>query len=132
MFATMNERMTNQENMLASIHERLEQDRQRVNLNVRAPKRGAPHQPQITRSLAGVGRPHPVAKFLDSKERDDPSSYRRLFVVPGHEGCEGPDRVRLRPDMDSALSAEKNQGWVTSAIIETRFFSVLPKKNEAR
>ena len=59
-------------------------------------------------------------------------SYRRLLVVPGHERCEGPDRARLRPDMDSFLSPEKNQGWVTLSIIETRFFSFLPKKNEAR
>ena len=58
--------------------------------------------------------------------------YRRLFVVPGHEGCEGPDRGRLRLDMDSALSFETNQGWVTLSIIETRFLSFLPKKNEAR
>ena len=45
----MSERLTKQEQMLAHIHERLEHGRQRVNLNVRAPKRAAPHQPQIAR-----------------------------------------------------------------------------------
>ena len=80
--AVMNERITNQEKILATIQERFEQDRQRVNLNVRAPKRLTPHQPQITRDLAGVGRPYPVAKFLDSKEREDPSwkIARRSFA----------------------------------------------------
>lgn len=48
--STVYQRLTNQEKtltaqgqLLARIHERLEQDRQRVNLNVRAPKRAAPH-----------------------------------------------------------------------------------------
>ena len=36
-------------------------------------------------------------------------------------GGEVPDRVRLRAEMDSALSPEKNQGWVTLLIIEIRF-----------
>ena len=66
----------------AHIDDRLAQDRQRVNLNVRAPKRDAPYPPQLARSLAGVGRPYPVARFLDAKERDDPSwkSARRNFA----------------------------------------------------
>ena len=81
--ANMNERMTNQEKILATIQESFEQDRQRVDLNVRAPKRSAPHQPQIARDLAGVGRPYPVAKFLDSKEREDPSwNNARLSFAP--------------------------------------------------
>ena len=61
--SNMNERLTKQEQMLARIHESLEHDRQRVNLNVRAPKRAMPHQPQITRDLAGTGRPFPMARF---------------------------------------------------------------------
>ena len=66
--SNMNERLTKQEQMLARIHESLEHDRARVNLNVRAPKRAAPHKPQITRDLAEVGRPFPVARFLDTNE----------------------------------------------------------------
>ena len=45
---------------LSRIQERLDEDRARVNLNVRAPKRAAPHQPQIARDLVGAGRPFPV------------------------------------------------------------------------
>ena len=76
LFAAMNQRLTNQEQtlsaqgqLLARIHESLEHDRARVNLNVRAPKRAAPQRPPITRDLAGVGRLFPVARFLDAKER---------------------------------------------------------------
>ena len=42
------------------------------------------------------------------KRRPWQTSYRRLFVVPGHEGCEGPDRARLRPDMEMWLKPEAN------------------------
>ena len=65
-------RLTKQEQMLTHIHERLGQDRQRVNLNVRAPKRTMPHQPPIARDI-GDERPFPISKFLDEKERQDPS-----------------------------------------------------------
>ena len=74
----------------AHIDERLAQveTRQRVNLNVRAPKRSAPYARPIVRdiSLAG-GRPYPVAKFLDEKEREDPTwrdvrrSYSPAFAT---------------------------------------------------
>ena len=70
------------ERLSAHIDERLAQDRQRVNLNVRAPKRCLPRDPPITRDIAGVGRPLPVAKFLDAKEREDPTwrESRRSFA----------------------------------------------------
>ena len=50
-----------------------------VNLNVRAPKRPAP---QLPNDIAGAGRPFPIAKFLDQKEREDPtwSSARKSFA----------------------------------------------------
>ena len=51
---------------LARIQERLDQDRTRVNLNVRAPKRSSPHDPPITREIAAA--PFPIARFLDEKE----------------------------------------------------------------
>ena len=79
--SNMNERLMKQETMLAQINERLGQDRQRVNLNVRAPKRTMPHQPQIARDI-GDERPFPISKFLDEKERQDPSwkHARRSFA----------------------------------------------------
>ena len=43
--------------LLARIHESLEHDPQRVNLNVRAPKRPAPDQRPTAGRFAGVGGP---------------------------------------------------------------------------
>ena len=61
--------------LTAHIDERLAhlESRQRVNLNVRAPKRLAVQSPPIARSIASTTRPFPLARFLDEKERDDPS-----------------------------------------------------------
>ena len=108
--AAMNERMTNQEKILATIQERFEQDRQRVNLNVRAPKRRAPHQPQIATSLAGVGRPYPVAKFLDSKEREDPSwkCARRSFAPAFSMQVQVLKKKKLREEGKAAVYIEQN------------------------
>ena len=47
--------------------------RQVVNLNVRAPKRPASQLPHVATDIAGAGRPLPLAKFLDEKERADTS-----------------------------------------------------------
>ena len=54
--------------------------RQRINLNVRAPKRDGPYSPPIARNISG--RPYPVAKYLDQKQREDPSwqGVRRSFA----------------------------------------------------
>ena len=106
----MNERMTNQEKILATIQERFEQDRQRVNLNVCAPKRATPHQPQITRDLAGVGRPYPVAKFLDSKEREDPSwkCARRSFAPAFSMQVQVLKKKKLREEGKAAVYIEQN------------------------
>ena len=108
--AAMNERMTNQEKILATIQERFEQDRQRVNLNVRAPKRRAPHQPQIARSLAGIGRPYPVAKFLDSKEREDPSwnIARRSFAPAFSMQVQVLKKKKLKEEGRAAVYIEQN------------------------
>ena len=78
----MNERLTKQEQILARIYETLEHDRSRVNLNVRAPKRAAPYDHPIARDIAKAGRPLPVAKFLDQKEREDPAwrATRKSFA----------------------------------------------------
>ena len=53
MLSDMHERLLKQEQMLTQIHQSLEHDRQRVNLNVHAPKRAMQHQPQIARDIAG-------------------------------------------------------------------------------
>ena len=108
--AVMNERMTNQEKILATIQERFEQDRQRVNLNVRAPKRPLPHQPPIARSLAGVGRPCPVAKFLDSKEREDPSwkTARRSFAPAFSMQVQVLKKKKLKEEGRAAVYIEQN------------------------
>ena len=70
--------------LTAHIDERLGhlEGRQRVNLNVRAPKRPAPYDVPIAQSIAGAGRPLPLAKFLDEKERLGPSwrAVRRSFA----------------------------------------------------
>ena len=108
--SNMNERLTKQEQLLTHIHERLEHDRARVNLNVRAPKRAAPYQPQITRDLAGVGRPLPVAKFLDVKEREDPSwkGVRRSFAPAFGTVVQVLKKKRLRKEGKAALYIEQN------------------------
>ena len=94
----------------AHIDDRLAQDRQRVNLNVRAPKRAAPYQPQIARSLAGVGRPYPVARFLDAKERDDPSwkSARRSFAPAFSMLVQVLKKKKLKDDGRAAVYVEQN------------------------
>ena len=75
------QRLTAQDEIPARIQERLDRDCQCVNLNVRAPKRPAPHDP-IARDIVGAGRPFPVAKFLDQKEREDQTrrETRRSFA----------------------------------------------------
>ncbi len=74
------ERLT--DHMTAQIEQRFAmiENRQRVNLNVRAPKRDGPYTPAITRHVAG--HPYPVAKFLDEMEKQDPTwkSIRRSYA----------------------------------------------------
>ena len=108
--SNMNERLTKQEQMLARIHESLEHDRARVNLNVRAPKRAAPHKPQITRDLAEVGRPFPVARFLDAKEREDPSwkGVRRSLAPAFGTVVQVLKKKRLREEGKAASYIEQN------------------------
>ena len=110
MFVTMSQRLTGQEEMLARIHERLEQDRQRVNLNVRTPKRAAPHQPPVTRDIAVVGRPFPIARFLDEKERADPvwKAARRSFAPSFGMLAQVLKKQKLREEGKPAVYVEQN------------------------
>ena len=76
---------TKQEQILARLYEGLEHDRARVNLNLRVPQRAAPYDHPIAgRALpvAKAGRALPVAKFLDQKEREDPTwkTTRKSFA----------------------------------------------------
>ena len=54
------------EQVTAHIEERLAhvESRQRVNLNVRAPKRAAAHNQPLARDITQAGRPYPVSKFF--------------------------------------------------------------------
>ena len=117
LFAAMNQRLTNQEHtlstqgqLLARIHESLEHDRARVNLNVRAPKRATPHQPPITRDIAVVGRPFPIARFLDEKERADPAwkAARRSFAPTFGMLAQVLKKQKLREEGKPAVYAEQN------------------------
>jgi len=108
-FSTLNERLTNQEEKLARIDERLGQDRQRVNLNVRAPKRAAPQHPQVARSIGGA-RPLPVARFLDGKERENSSwaCARRSFAPAFSMQVQILKKKRLREEGKTAVYVEQN------------------------
>ena len=79
-FSTLTERRAVQEETLARVRRLLEQDRAQITLNVRAPKRA--RDPPIARDISGAGRPLPLAKFLDQKEREDASwkRARRSFA----------------------------------------------------
>ena len=111
MLTTVERRLTAQDEILARIQERLDRDRQRVNLNVRAPKRAAPHQPQIARDLGVVGRPFPVARFLDEKEREDPTwqGARRSFGPAFGTIVQVLKKKKLREDGAQPIFVEQNR-----------------------
>ena len=108
--STVNERITKREQMLARIQESLEQDRNRLNLNVWAPKRASPHQPEVARSLSGFGRPLPVAKFLDIYEEEDSSwkSARRSFAPAFGTTVQFLKKNKLREEGKAAVYIEHN------------------------
>ena len=119
LLAAMNQRLTNQEQTLAAqgqlldrIHERLVQDRQRVNLNVRAPKRAATHQPPIARDIAAAGRPFPVARFLDEMERADSTwkAARRSFAPTFSMQVQVLKKKKLKDEGRAAVYIEQNLG----------------------
>ena len=115
--SNMSERLANQEQtlakqdqLLARIHESLEHDRQRVNLNVRAPKRVGAFNPPIAMDLSEVGRSFPVAKFLDMKEREDPSwkCARRSFAPTFGMQVQVLKKRQLREQGKAAVFVEQN------------------------
>ena len=115
--SNMNERLANQEltlakqgQLLARIRESVESDRQRVNLNVRAPKRAGAFNPRITMDLSEVERPFPVAKFLDLKEREDPSwkCARRSFAPTFGMQVQVLKKQKLKEQGRPAVFVEQN------------------------
>jgi hypothetical protein len=115
--SNMSERLANQEQtlakqgqLLARIRESVESDRQRVNLNVRAPKRAGAFNPRITMDLSEVERPFPVAKFLDLKEREDPSwkCARRSFAPTFGMQVQVLKKQKLKEQGRPAVFVEQN------------------------
>ena len=86
------------------------QGRQQVNLNVRAPKRPAPYQVPIAGSIAGAGRPLPLARFLDEKERLDPSwrAVRRSFAPTFGMVMQVLKKKQLKDSGDQPIYVEQN------------------------
>ena len=64
------------ERLSAQIDERLAQDRQRVNLNVRAPKRPLPRDPLIARDIAAAGQPSQWPNSLMPRSEKTPRGER--------------------------------------------------------
>ena len=96
--------------LTAHIDERLAhlESRQRVNLNVRAPKRSSPHNAPIARNI--VGRPFPLARFLDEKEREDATwqGARRSFAPAFGTVVQVLKKKRLREDGVQPIFVEQN------------------------
>ena len=111
MMSAMDRRLAAQDEILERIQERLGQGPQRVNLNVRAPKRPLPRDPPIARSIAGAGRPFPVAKFLDEREREDPTwrETRRSFAPTFGMLVQVLKKKKLKDEGRPAVYVEQNQ-----------------------
>ena len=86
------------------------ENRQRVNLNVRAPKRSAAHDLPIAVDIASAGRPFPVARFLDEKERGDPTwkGARRSFAPAFGMVVQVLKKKKLREDGAQPIYVEQN------------------------
>jgi len=98
--------------LTALIDERLLHDRQRINLNVRAPKR-LTNQPPISRDLrdiSGAGRPLPLAKYLDEREATDPSwgGVRRSLMPFFGMQMQILKKRKLREDGAEGIWVEQN------------------------
>ena len=97
------------EKLTSLIDQRLLQDRARVNLNVRAPKRGTANQPPIARDISGAGRPLPLAKFLDERATADASwiGVRRSLTPFFGMQMQVLKKWKLREDGAEALYVEQ-------------------------
>ena len=88
----------------------LSENKHRINLNVRAPKRLAFHDPPIATSIEGAGRPLPLARFLDQKELDDPTwrAVRRSLAPFFGMQMQILKKTRLREGGVQAIYVEQN------------------------
>ena len=109
--STVERHLTAQDEILERIQTQLTQRPQHVNLNVRAPKRPLPRDPPIARDIAGAGRPFPVANFLDSKEREDPTwrESRRSFAPTFGMPAQVLKKNKLKEEGRPAVYIEQNQ-----------------------
>ena len=100
------------ERLTAHIDERLAriESRQHVNLNVRAPKRAAAQNQPVIRDIAHAGRPYPVSKFLDQKEREDQSwsSGRKSFAPSFGIQVQILKKRKLKADGAQGIYVEQN------------------------
>ena len=100
------------ERLTAHIDERLARldSHQRVNLNARAPKRAAAHSQPLARDITQAGRPYPVSKFLDMKERADPSwrSARKSFAPSFGMQVQILKKRKLKADGVEGIYVEQN------------------------
>ena len=80
--SSIHQKLAVHDQTLNEIREHLKNDRQRVNLNVRTPRRSGPYQARISTDISAAGRPFPIARFLDQKEHEDPSwkAIRKSFA----------------------------------------------------
>ena len=87
------------------------ESRHRVNLNVRAPqKRSLLQDPPIASDIAGAGRPLPVSKFLDDKEREDHSwkCARKSFSPSFGMLIQVMKKKKMRDQGTQAIYVEQN------------------------
>ncbi len=82
----------------------------KVNLNVRAPKRPASQDPPITHDISGLGRPYPIARFLDEKQRQLPAlaEMRRNFAPSFGMIVQVLKKKKLKEDGRVATWVEQN------------------------
>jgi hypothetical protein len=98
--------------LTAHIDKRLAQleSRQRVNLNVRAPKRSALQSPPIARSISSTAHLFPLARFLDEKEREDPGwrAARKSFSPTFGMQVQVLKKKKLKDDGAQPVYVEQN------------------------
>jgi hypothetical protein len=100
------------ERVTRHIDERLahSESRTRVNLNVRAPKRAAAHNHPVVRDIAQAGRPLPIARFLDQREREDNSwgHVRKSFAPSFGMQVQVLKKRKLKEDCAQGIYVEQN------------------------
>jgi hypothetical protein len=96
--------------------------RQCVNLNVRAPKRAAPYARPIAMDISHAGRPYPVARFLDDREREDPTwkDVRKSFAPAFGTVVQILKKQKLKEDGARPIFVEQNHRGQLLYTVEDR------------